>query len=239
MQLPFAIGCRQKFAENSAESGTRQVQEEPEGTARRSTELPLDVMFIVAKQLPMRACLLLMSCSTGLLHLLQDEGMTIAPWIESALYEVICTGSLWNDINFLLEFGELACAMLTDDLLKSFLMRVNAKRHSATIALRGCSLVCGLGLAPLRGSKVLELLDLRNTNARLDMAAVDSLLGSFLPVFRTLVMNEQRGFLCDGLEFLDQCNACREVWYTRDGKLLHEMMLSCCNCSGIFFLYSL
>ena len=41
---------------------------------RRGTELPLDVMHIVAKHVPMRGCLLLMNCSTGLMHLLREEG---------------------------------------------------------------------------------------------------------------------------------------------------------------------
>ena len=39
---------------------------------RRGTELPLDVMHIVAKHVPMRGCLLLMNCSTGLMHLLRE-----------------------------------------------------------------------------------------------------------------------------------------------------------------------
>ena len=117
-----------------------------------------------------------------------------------------------------MEFGGAACASLTDNLLKSFLMRVNAKRHSTTVTLHCCSQVCGSGLAPLRDSTVLKLLDLRNANVKLDMAVVDSLLGGFLPSFETIVLNGYSVLhesapirFLDGSLGIQHCAACRQV----------------------------
>ena len=66
---------------------------------------------------------------------------------------------LWREI----DFSDLPYATkqsLTDEMLASLLIRVNAKSVTRTINLTSCNGIQGTGLEPLRGSEVLEILDM-------------------------------------------------------------------------------
>ncbi|KAL7461943.1 hypothetical protein ACHAXS_002352 [Conticribra weissflogii] len=75
---------------------------------------------------------------------------------------------------------------ITDEQLKAFLTRVNARENTREISLWGCDTIRGGGLTPLSGSRVLETIDLRVTGAKneanIDYSAVVALLGTMLPL---------------------------------------------------------
>ena len=66
-------------------------------------------------------------------------------------------GSLWTNISFPPSGAE----KLTDGMLTKLLERVQAKQHTETVSLAGCTRIDGSGLEPLRGSTVLRTVDLR------------------------------------------------------------------------------
>jgi hypothetical protein len=50
-----------------------------------------------------------------------------------------------------------------DIMLSTILIRVNSKPVTRTINVKGCKHIRGIGLAPLRGSQVLEILDMEDS----------------------------------------------------------------------------
>ena len=65
--------------------------------------------------------------------------------------------AFWGDISF-----PPSCAdKVTDAMLRSLLTRVNALEGLRSLSLRGCTAIKGSGFAPLIGSEVLEIIDLR------------------------------------------------------------------------------
>lgn len=62
-----------------------------------------------------------------------------------------------------LDFGDIEkslAAKLTDDIVHMVLNCIDAKTRLKTLKMAGCVNITGIGLEPLRGSAVLELLDL-------------------------------------------------------------------------------
>ena len=64
---------------------------------------------------------------------------------------------LWEEISF----TPTCAARLTDAMLACLLRRVDAVRCVRSISLKGCVMIKGSGLTPLKGSMFLEVLDLR------------------------------------------------------------------------------
>ena len=78
--------------------------------------------------------------------------------LQSAVYRD--TPALWTRI----DFGRLEKAVkerLTDKSLEALLSKVNAGKVTTDLILYGCTGVTGTGIKPLRGSTVLESIDLR------------------------------------------------------------------------------
>jgi hypothetical protein len=71
---------------------------------------------------------------------------------------------------------------LADFQLHALLERVNAARATRSLHLQFYSIITGLGLIPLMGSRVLETVDLRGgISTGLDDSVVAGILGSMLP----------------------------------------------------------
>ena len=65
----------------------------------------------------------------------------------------------WSRLDFV-DLGLVLCLRLTDDDLGAILMCIDAQRNLKQLTLTNCFLITGQGLQPLRGSGVLEKLDL-------------------------------------------------------------------------------
>jgi hypothetical protein len=83
----------------------------------------------------------------------------------SRLLEGLLCGhaKLWRSIR--LDHSE----RLSDDALSKLLLRVNARGVCTHLSLVGCSSVSGTGLAPLEGSRALEVLDFRTRSTPPDL----------------------------------------------------------------------
>lgn len=73
---------------------------------------------------------------------------------------------MWTDLDFRKmgsgwKFYSEVVPRLTDEQLRALLLNTNSKRVTRYLSLRGCTGVTGLGLEPLRGSRTLEVIDLR------------------------------------------------------------------------------
>jgi len=87
---------------------------------------------------------------------------------------------LWCNIDFS-DVKDGAKASLTDAMLSSLLIRVNARNVTRSLNLKQCGNLHGTGLGPLSGSQILEDLDLRQYyQGRL----VESLV---VPILRTMI----------------------------------------------------
>ena len=88
---------------------------------------------------------------------------------------------LWREINFK-DLPYPKKQSLTDEMLASLLIRVNAKSVTRTINLTRCGGIQGTGLEPLRGSEVLETLDMTEAyQQRIDLDTVLSILRTMIP----------------------------------------------------------
>ena len=75
-------------------------------------------------------------------------------------------------------------AKLTDEMLASFLTKVNAREVTKSLRLWGCEKVRGAGLEPLRHSHILERIDVgseRGTREEMDEALVMDVLRTMIP----------------------------------------------------------
>mmetsp|Transcript_41715 Transcript_41715/g.126570 ORF Transcript_41715/g.126570 Transcript_41715/m.126570 type:complete len:573 (-) Transcript_41715:154-1872(-) len=72
---------------------------------------------------------------------------------------------MWVDVDFInmgnWDFRQNALPHLSDKQLRALLVNIDARQVTRNLSLRGCTAVTGLGLDPLRGSRALELIDLR------------------------------------------------------------------------------
>ena len=102
--------------------------------------IPAEILALVLRHLDMRTLCLLGACSSGMQHrvYVEDE-------------------RLWHRIDF------APVPRLVDSALAAVLRRCNAREVTRSISLRGCTGFSGAGLAPLRSSAALELVDLRGT----------------------------------------------------------------------------
>ncbi|EOD14228.1 hypothetical protein EMIHUDRAFT_246343 [Emiliania huxleyi CCMP1516] len=125
-------------------------------------------------------------------------------------------GSLWTNISFPPSGAE----KLTDGMLAKLLERVQAKQHTETVSLAGCTRIDGSGLEPLRGSTVLRTVDLRRAVFRkglvkatpFDASAFATLESLAASVESLRVLKEDRypGRLRDDAR-LRECAMCVEV----------------------------
>lgn len=69
------------------------------------------------------------------------------------------TGKDVTGLDFL-DIDKSLAERLTDDHLKNILINIDARNHLKVLKLTGCKGITGIGLEPLRESRVLELIDL-------------------------------------------------------------------------------
>jgi hypothetical protein len=80
--------------------------------------------------------------------------------LQKLLFQVCIP--LWREINAT-DLPYTATRIVTDDMLSSLVIRVNAKSVTRTINVKDCKYIRGTALEPLRGSQVLEILDMKDS----------------------------------------------------------------------------
>ena len=89
-------------------------------------------------------------------------------------------GTEWNHI---LDFGEIQedlAAKLTDGDIRSVLLSLDAVNRLTRVMLTGCIKITGAGLEPLRGSLVIEHIDLSSTKTSISFYRVLPILDSII-----------------------------------------------------------
>ena len=113
--------------------------------------------------------------------LLMRERLLLAECSPSVAAFIGGSSSLWQRISF-----GAAGELLTDAGLAALLDRVGALQHTVVLSLQGCTKITGQGLSSLRGSVVLEELDLRTVphgqESHLDTASIANVLETMLPL---------------------------------------------------------
>jgi len=162
-------------------------------------------------------------------------------------------GSLWTNISFPPSGAE----KLTDGMLTKLLERVQAKQHTETVSLAGCTRIDGSGLEPLRGSTVLRTVDLRRAVFRkglvkatpFDASAFATLESLAASVESLRVLKEDRYPIATGFDDarLRECAMCVEVSeagaeavtppepLSDARRCMHCMQKYCEPCSQAFF----
>ena len=83
-----------------------------------------------------------------------------------------------------LDFGEISSILaskLTDDDIASILVSIDAKNTLKVLKLIGCDNISGAGLEPLRGSSVLEQIDLSTSIYTFGLATSADLFSANFP----------------------------------------------------------
>lgn len=148
----------------TARSEADDVPEESATTRPAMIEkLPSDVMVRVLEFVDLPDCIRLATCSKRLQNLVYQDCVL-----------------LWRDIDLSKVNGAPHC--LTDDMLSSLLLRVNAKTVTRSMNLDWSTKITGTGLTPLSESQVLETLDFRE-NFQFRHIQIDI----FVPILRTMI----------------------------------------------------
>ena len=131
--------------------------------------LPHDILQHILTFVELPAIISLASCNHHTSNLIYEHCSTL--WVK-------------------IDFSNLKHSYkLTDEYLKKFLQRVNARKVVKFLSIRNCIGIKGYGLEPLRASEALETIDLRVlpfnkylNNVKLDETYIVNLLYSIIPM---------------------------------------------------------
>lgn len=135
--------------------------------ASRMEKVHPDIMVSILQFVTLPDRVRLASCSTLL---------------QTLIYNA-CT-ALWVDIDFEAVEDRQMTLRLTDQMLASLLQRVNAQKVTESLNLRRCVNLRGMGLKPLRYSRVLERVELLE---RLDLRCYDMDKEIAIRILRTMI----------------------------------------------------
>lgn len=108
-------------------------------------------------------------------------------WLSDTSRAIISASQdSWETLDFA-NFGDVVANKLTDDDIRAILVCIDAKNKVKILRLRSCTLLVGHGLEPLRGSTVLEDIDLSQTTGYIFIETTPFSQASILSILENIL----------------------------------------------------